>query len=231
MYLIVWSFAIASVLGAALCFGGTRYLARLTTVPFAVLGPGLVVIMLLGAFQESGQLGDLWVMIALGVFGWLLKATDYPRAPFLIGFVLAVPLERYYFLDRQRLRRRRLDAAPGGAGLRGRCSWDHWCGPSSRSSAAPWAQPTTGTATSSRSRSPRATSLEGSMAGTGWSFAVALVAVVMFVGALWASGSFSEEARLMPPPDLAVRLVAAGALLWRSAAAGAADARSRRPRG
>ena len=98
MYLIVWSFAIASVLGAALCFGGTRYLARLTTVPFAVLGPGLVVIMLLGAFQESGQLGDLWVMIALGVFGWLLKATDYPRAPFLIGFVLAVPLERYYFL-------------------------------------------------------------------------------------------------------------------------------------
>ena len=89
MYLIVWSFAIASVLGAALCFGGTRFLARLTTVPFAVLGPGLVVIMLLGAFQESGQLGDLWVMIALGMFGWLLKATDYPRAPFLIGFVLA----------------------------------------------------------------------------------------------------------------------------------------------
>ena len=86
------------MLGAALCFGGTRFLARLTTVPFAVLGPGLVVVMLLGAFQDSGQLGDLWVMIALGVFGWLLKATDYPRAPFLIGFVLAVPLERYYFL-------------------------------------------------------------------------------------------------------------------------------------
>ena len=67
-------------------------------MPFAVLGPGLVVIMLLGAFQESGRLGDLWVMIALGVFGWLLKATDYPRAPFLIGFVLSLPLERYYFL-------------------------------------------------------------------------------------------------------------------------------------
>src|SRR5918994_3980649 len=98
MYLIVWSFAIASVLGALFCFLGTRWLARITRVPFAVLGPGLVVVMLLGAFQESGQIGDLWVMIALGVFGWLLKATDYPRAPFLIGFVLAVPLERYYFL-------------------------------------------------------------------------------------------------------------------------------------
>jgi hypothetical protein len=37
-------------------------------------------------------------MIILGVFGWLLKSTGFPRAPFLIGFVLAIPLERYYFL-------------------------------------------------------------------------------------------------------------------------------------
>ena len=73
-------------------------LAKITKVPFAVLGPGLVVIMLLGAFQESGQIGDLWIMIVLGLFGWLLKETGFPRAPFLIGFVLAIPLERYYFL-------------------------------------------------------------------------------------------------------------------------------------
>ncbi len=37
-------------------------------------------------------------MLALGVFGWLLKETGFPRPPFLIGFVLAIPLERYYFL-------------------------------------------------------------------------------------------------------------------------------------
>ena len=54
--------------------------------------------MLLGAYQESGQLGDLWVMMILGVVGWLLKETGFPRAPFLIGFVLAIPMERYYFL-------------------------------------------------------------------------------------------------------------------------------------
>src|SRR3712207_9303591 len=67
MYLIVWSFAIASIVGAALCFLVAKPLARITRVPFAILGPGLVVAMLLGAFQESGQLGDLWVMIALGL--------------------------------------------------------------------------------------------------------------------------------------------------------------------
>jgi hypothetical protein len=97
MYLIVWSFAIASILGALFCFLSVKQLAKLTKVPFAVLAAGLVAIMLLGSFQEGGQLGDLWVMI-LGVFGWLLKSTGFPRAPFLIGFVLAIPLERYYFL-------------------------------------------------------------------------------------------------------------------------------------
>jgi putative tricarboxylic transport membrane protein len=98
MYLIVWSFAIASILGALLCFLSVKQLAKLTKVPFAVLAAGLVAIMLLGSFQEGGQLGDLWIMIVLGAFGWLLKSTGFPRAPFLIGFVLAIPLERYYFL-------------------------------------------------------------------------------------------------------------------------------------
>ncbi|MGP5409428.1 tripartite tricarboxylate transporter permease [Glutamicibacter ardleyensis] len=98
MYLIIWSFAIASVLGALFCFLTVRPLSSLTKVPFAILAAGLVVIMLLGSFQESGQIGDLWIMLLLGVAGWLLKSTGFPRAPFLIGFVLAIPLERYYFL-------------------------------------------------------------------------------------------------------------------------------------
>lgn len=98
MYLIVWCFAIASILGAFVCFLATPSLAKLTKVPFAVLGAGLLVIMLLGAFQEGGQIGDLWIMIILGAVGWLMKATDTPRAPFLFGFVLAIPMERYYYL-------------------------------------------------------------------------------------------------------------------------------------
>jgi hypothetical protein len=70
---------------------------------------------------------------------------------------------------------------------------------------------------------PEGDELEGSMAGTGWSFAVALVAVVMFVVALWVTGSFSEEARLMPRLVSVCGLVVAGVLLrqdrrgWRGA--------------
>jgi putative tricarboxylic transport membrane protein len=191
MYLIVWSFAIASVLGALLCFVSSRALARITRVPFAVLGPGLIVIMLLGAFQESGQIGDLWVMVALGALGWLLKATGFPRAPFLIGFVLAVPLERYYFLTdsvydgadwllrpwvlvfvaillvplvlagMRRVRARRGDAAVE----------------------APQREPA---------------EEGGELAGSRWSLATAAAMLLLFAAAWIAAGTFSPEAALVP---------------------------------
>lgn len=98
IYTIVWSFALASVLGAALCFAVSVPLARLSSVPFPILGAGLVVIMFVSAYQEPQQFAVLQVMLLLALLGWLMKVGGFPRAPFLIGFVLSIPMERYYFL-------------------------------------------------------------------------------------------------------------------------------------
>lgn len=215
MYVIIWSFAIASVVGAFLCFLATPSLAKLTKVPFAVLGPGLLVIMLLGAFQEGGQLGDLWVMVVLGVVGFFLKATGMPRAPFLIGFVLAIPMERYYYLTTSLYDGTGWMARPGvlvfAALLVGPLVW----------SLVKKIRSATGAADDGHRHEvdvevdePGGDELEGSMADTRWSLAVAVVAVVTFVGALWVSGSFSDEARLMPRLISLCGLVAAGSLLW-----------------
>jgi len=199
MYLIVWSFAIASVLGAMFCFAGTRGLASITKVPFAILGPGLVVVMLLGAFQEGGQLGDLWVMLALGVFGWLLKETGFPRAPFLIGFVLAIPMERYYFLT---------------ANVYSGLSW----------MLRPWVLvflavlvvPAIVTGTrrgrarlrptpeDPHAEPPPEDQHEGELVGSVWSRGLSAAMLLVFVAGFLAAGSFSPEARLVP------RLVCAG---------------------
>ncbi|MFC3995606.1 tripartite tricarboxylate transporter permease [Nocardiopsis sediminis] len=208
MYLIVWSFAIASVLGALLCFLGTRWLARLTEVPFAVLGPGLVVIMLLGAFQESGQIGDLWVMVALGVVGWLLKATGFPRAPFLIGFVLAIPLERYYFLT---------DRVYDGFGWLARpwvlvflailvapCVLALVRGVRARRAGV--------RATDSGPVEPQD---EAVLADSPWSLLTAAGALALFAAGFVVAGGYSEEARLVPQLICAAGAVVSAWLLWR----------------
>lgn len=213
MYLIVWAFAIASIAGAFLCFLATGSLAKLTKVPFAVLGPGLLVVMLLGAFQEGGQLGDLWVMVVLGIVGFFLKATGMPRAPFLIGFVLAIPMERYYYLTANLYDGTSWMTRPGvlvfAALLVVPALWSlvkRWRGASG--------------AVDDGHRDEHAAvdadidDLEGSLAGTRWSAAVALVAVALFAGAFWVSGSFSEEARLMPRLVAVCGLLVALALVW-----------------
>lgn len=98
VYTIVWSFAIAAIMGAALCFLLAGPLAKLSFVRFPILAAGLIVVMFVASFQASQEFGVLQVMLLLGVVGWLMKYCDYPRAPFLIGFVLSIPLERYFFL-------------------------------------------------------------------------------------------------------------------------------------
>lgn len=98
VYVIVWSFAAANILGAALSFVLSPALARITHVPFALVAPPLLVAMTVGAYQATRHPGDLLALFLLGVLGWTMKRSGWPRAPLLVGFVLARPMERYFWL-------------------------------------------------------------------------------------------------------------------------------------
>lgn len=101
MFLIVWSVALASVVGATLCFAVTPTLARLTRIPFAIIAAPLILIMVIGAYQATSTMGDIFMLFALGALGWMMKHAEWPRAPALVGFVLATPMEQYFWLANQ----------------------------------------------------------------------------------------------------------------------------------
>lgn len=101
MYLIVWSVALASVMGAVICFFITPYIAKLTRISFAIIAAPLLLIMVLGAQEATGTMGDLYLLFGLGLLGWMMKHADWPRAPALVGFVLAKPMEQYFWLSNQ----------------------------------------------------------------------------------------------------------------------------------
>ena len=101
MFLIVWSVALASVIGALVCFAVTPVLARLTKLPFALIAAPLVLVMVMGAYQSTGTMGDMVMLLLLGLVGWAMKHADWPRAPALVGFVLADPMEQYFWLSNQ----------------------------------------------------------------------------------------------------------------------------------
>jgi TctA family transporter len=101
MYLIIWSVAIASVVGAMICFAVTPWLARLTQIRFALVAAPLMLVMIIGAYQATNSIGDIAMLLLLGLIGWMMKRGGWPRAPALVGFVLAKPMEQYFWLANQ----------------------------------------------------------------------------------------------------------------------------------
>lgn len=208
VYTIIWSFALASILGAAACFVLSRPLAKLSFIRFPVLAGGLIVVLFTAGYQESEQIALLQVMLLLGALGWVMKVCGIPRAPFLIGFVLSLPMERYYFLTANLYK------------------FDQWI-------VRPWVLvllavlvvPTVFSLVKKiRSRrSPDGTALPEDEAGEGgegpeppriWSILVPAVFLLVFVAAFVISRGYSSQARLVPGLVTAVgAAMALGALV------------------
>lgn len=94
-YTIVWSLAIANVVGAGLCVLLARQIANITKVRFAILAPLLFMMITFAAFQSRQSMGDVVALLAIGLLGILLRRFNYARPAFLIGFVLSGQVEGF----------------------------------------------------------------------------------------------------------------------------------------
>jgi hypothetical protein len=94
-YSIVWLLALANVVGTLLCIALSGGIARLTNIRFALLAPFIFMIISFAAFQSGQNLMDLVALFTIGLIGIMLRRFDWSRPAFLIGFVLANPVENY----------------------------------------------------------------------------------------------------------------------------------------
>lgn len=98
---MVFSIALANIIGAGLCLGFTPQLAKIAVIPGRVLVPLVVVFIALGAFQSNTDILDFVFLIGFGALGITMKNLEWPRAAFALGFVLGPNLERFSFLTMQ----------------------------------------------------------------------------------------------------------------------------------
>lgn len=98
-YTMVWSVAIANILGAGICFAFADKLAKIATIRAGILVPIVLAIVFLGAFQGHKSWGDLYVLLIFGTLGWLMKRLKWPRPPLVLGFVLGGLIESYLFIS------------------------------------------------------------------------------------------------------------------------------------
>ncbi len=96
-YTIIWSLALANILGAALCIFLTRPISMLTYIKFSILAPVILTLILFAAYQATRSFGDFLALGGIALIGVLMKNADWPRPAFLIGFVLSAGAENYFF--------------------------------------------------------------------------------------------------------------------------------------
>lgn len=96
-YTIVWSLAVANVVGTLLCIVLAPGIAKVTSIRFALIAPFMVMIVSFAAFQPNRSLYDLVALLVVGLLGIFLRRFGWPRPAFLIGFVLATQGERYLY--------------------------------------------------------------------------------------------------------------------------------------
>jgi putative tricarboxylic transport membrane protein len=62
-------------------------------VPYRILFPLILLFCLVGVYSVGNAVFDIYVMIAFGVAGYLLRKCDYEPAPLVLAFVLGPLLE------------------------------------------------------------------------------------------------------------------------------------------
>jgi TctA family transporter len=96
-YSMVWTIVISNIIVVPVCLLFIDHLAKLTTVRGSVIIPIIVLLCFIGAYTSNNNVGDLIVFLVFGAIGYCLMRQNWPRPPFILGFVLGRLSEGYLF--------------------------------------------------------------------------------------------------------------------------------------
>lgn len=85
---LIASMYLANVVAVVLVLSTVPLFASILRIPFAIIGPIIIVICLTGAYTVSNSLFDVALALGFGLVGYLFKKLDYPVAPLVLAMVL-----------------------------------------------------------------------------------------------------------------------------------------------
>ncbi|MBI2205009.1 MAG: tripartite tricarboxylate transporter permease [Candidatus Rokubacteria bacterium] len=62
-------------------------------IPYPILYPSIVVFCIIGVYAVNSSVVDLWIMVVMGLLGWMLRKLSFETAPIVLGVVLAPMIE------------------------------------------------------------------------------------------------------------------------------------------
>jgi putative tricarboxylic transport membrane protein len=85
---LIASMYLANIVAMLLVLATVPIFAAILRIPFAIIGPAIVAVCLIGAYTVAGAPFDLTLVLLFGVAGYVFKKLDYPIAPMVLAMVL-----------------------------------------------------------------------------------------------------------------------------------------------
>ena len=88
VYTVIWGFIFANVLMGVLAVFFSRIMAYITVMPKGLLAPLIIIFSIVGTYANSNNVGDVILMMAFGVLGYLMYKFNFSTAAVLLGLIL-----------------------------------------------------------------------------------------------------------------------------------------------
>jgi putative tricarboxylic transport membrane protein len=93
LYAVFSSMLLANLLYLVLGLGFAKMFARISLIPAPFLWPAVFVLSVIGAYAPNQAMAEVWVAIAFGFIGFLMRRHGFSPAPLVIGLVLGKMVE------------------------------------------------------------------------------------------------------------------------------------------
>lgn len=102
-FTLFWGLAIANIIGGILCYFLASYfnLTKIVTLAPRFLVPALLILTLVGAYIYDRNFGDVVATLIFTFIGLVGKKFGYNRPALLLGFILGLYFEEYFWLSLQ----------------------------------------------------------------------------------------------------------------------------------
>ncbi|MBS9403184.1 tripartite tricarboxylate transporter permease [Halomonas sp. TRM85114] len=79
---------LASAMMLVVCLLSMRLFLKVTNVPKSIIVPVVLTCCVVGAFTLNNRVTDIYLLLGIGIFGYVLTKLDYPLAPLVLGVIL-----------------------------------------------------------------------------------------------------------------------------------------------
>jgi putative tricarboxylic transport membrane protein len=91
---VIGSFYLGNMMLLVLNLPLVGFFAKIVRIAPRYLMPVVLVLCVIGAYGDNGNLFDVWVMLGAGVVGYIMRKYNYEPAPLIVGLVLGPVMER-----------------------------------------------------------------------------------------------------------------------------------------